>query len=459
MNLKTAFATFCGVILLGVLVLLGADWYTARTFDQVMRDKIEQLNKGDYIRASWYSSSTWPFSRNGVLHITVLSKTMQENLRLGHATLDMQSLADSQEQLKEQIARNDDKPADFFLNVTNTVYPLMIKGSLTPDMKRGTLAEWVKAQALPNQLPIVASWQYAAYNQSLDAKLVMDDWFLKRDSVEFKMNAADLSLSGTPDQMVLQYGWNGLVSENKDQQQTQLIIKPLEGHAVLEKLAGIWVQTKGDFKLSGLNFSAGGARGELGQFTWSGKMYDQMTETGKTLDTKEDLALASLTLDTPQSHLNVQDARLALVLSGVNKDGLESVLNELQKSKPDFAKVMKAANKVSTKSIRLTVAPLQMVLNDAPITVNGYVMTTPVEVEQLMLHGNGDFSYLLRGDGQISVAPALLKTAPASLQPLLAQWVEQGYLKTIEKEGLVAHVVLANSQLSVNDQVVTMAEE
>lgn len=458
MNLKTAFATFCGVILLGVVVLLGADWYTARCFDQAMQTQIDQINKGDYIRASWYSSSSLPFSRNGVLHLTVLSKTMQENLRLGHTTLDMQSLDDSQEQLKEQIARNDDKPADFFFNVTNTVYPLMIKGTLVPDMKRGTLAEWVKSQALPNQLPVVSSWEYSAYSQTIETKVTMDDWFLNRGMSQVKMNAAELTISGTPKQLVLQYGWNGLVAENKDQQQTQLIIKPVEGHAVLDKFAGIWIQSKGDFKLAGLNFSAGGVRGALGQLSWTAKMYDQMTETGKTMDTKEDIALAGLTLDTPQSHVNVQNASLALVLSGINKDGLESVLNELQKSQPDFTKVMKAANKITTKSIRLTVAPLQMVLNDAPITFNGYVMTTPVEVEQLMLHSNGDYAYLLRGDGQISVAPALLKTAPASLQPLLAQWVQQGYLKTSEKDGLVAHMVLANSQLAVNDQVVTQAE-
>lgn len=455
--------TVWGLLVAGCAATAAASWYTVKSLDEHILSSVESINRSGVMRASWYPKSTMPFSRDGVLHLVVFNQQMRQNQNAAQVDSDdPESLREVQDAMAEPLPAEQQKPVELFVNVSNSVLPLIVNGDATLDMSRGSMADLVAQQAVPASLPIMLAWKFTAYNQGVDLRLSMDNWMIEHPDNMVKVGAAELTLQGNFKNMLeFHYGWQGLKVNSKPAAQGDLDIMPLDGSMLLRRFARTWISPEGHMTLEGMRFSAPDGKGEMGKFQFDAMMDESPSETGVVLNFKHRISLSNLSLNTPQDKFSLEDLSVGLNFSGLNKQGFEELAQLADAEKPDFMQMMKSLNKITTKSVKLELAPSRVKVNKAMLTASGKLETLPFEVEQLMRASAADtpdpFKYMVQGDLTISAEPKIVSGLTAELQQQLAGLQQQGFIKS-DNKGLTSHLLLRGGGLTANGNVVSVNE-
>ncbi|NCB57532.1 MAG: DUF945 family protein [Gammaproteobacteria bacterium] len=455
--------TVVGVAVAGCVAAAASSWYTAQKLDEYVQAGVEHINRSHVMRASWYPKSSLPFSRGGVLHLVVLNEQMQENLKAGPVDSgDPESLQRVQEQMAEPLPEEKQKPLDLFINVSNSMFPFIVKGEATLDMSRGTASELVQRKAVPVSLPISMTWIYKAYNQDFNLQLSMDRWSVTQPEQNVNVGAAEVSLDGDMrEELELNYAWEGVTATSKQPGLSELEIMPLDGIALLRNFSGIWISPEGHMQLNGIRSSGADGKVEMGQLRFDTVMDEAPSETGTMLNMKQRISLSKLYLDTQQERFNIDDFSLGLNFSGLNKQGMEELAQLAQAETPDFIKMMASLNKITTKTMRLELAPSSMKLNNGMITASGKLESLPFEVEQLMRASAADtpnpLRYMLQGDLTIAAESKAVLALPAEMRQQLATYQQQGFISTAST-GLSSNMQLRGGELTANGQVIPLQD-
>ncbi len=363
--------------------------------------------------------------------------------------------------MAEPLPEEKQKPLDLFINVSNSMFPFIVKGEATLDMTRGTASELVQRKAVPVSLPISMTWIYKAYNQDFNLQLSMERWSVTQPEQSVNVGAAEVSLDGDMrEELELNYAWEGVTATSK-QPQSELEIMPLDGVALLRNFSGIWFSPEGHMQLNGMRSSGADGKAEMGQLRIDTVMDESASETGATLNMKQRISLSRLYLDSQQEHFNIDDFSLGLNFSGLNKQGMEEIALLAQAETPDFSKIMASLNKITTKTIRLELVPSSMKLNNAAVTASGKLESLPFEVEQLMRASAADtpnpLRYMLQGDLTIAAESKAVLALPAEMQQQLAAYQQQGFIKT-DSTGLSSNMQLRGGELTANGKVIPLKE-
>jgi hypothetical protein len=455
--------TLWGLVVAGCTATAAASWYTIKSLDERILSSVESINRSGVMRASWYPKSTMPFSRDGVLHLVVINQHMRQNQNAKKVdSNDPESLRAVQDAMAEPLSEEQQKPVELFVNVSNSVLPLIVTGDATLDMSRGSMANLVKQQAVPASLPITLAWKYTAYNQSVDLRLSMDNWMMEHPDNTVKVGAAELILNGDLKNILeFHYGWQGLKVNSKPAAQGNFEIMPLEGSSLWRRFAGTWISPEGHMTLAGMRFSSPDGKGEMGKFQFDASMEESPSETGVTLNFKHRISLLSLLLNTPQDKFSLEDLSLGLNLTGLNKQGFEELAQLADAEKPDFMQMMKSLNKITTKSVRLELAPSRVKLNKAMLMASGKLETLPFEVEQLMRASAADtpdpFKYMVQGDLTISAETNVVLALPPAWQQQVAAFQQQGFIQS-DSKGLISNLLLRAGEVTANGKAVPVDE-
>ena len=455
--------TLLGLVVAGCAAVVAASWYTTKSLDEHILSSVDAINRSGVMRASWYPESSMPFSRDGVLHLVVINQHMRQNQNAGTVdSNDPESLRAAQDAMTEPLPAEPQKPVELFVNVSNTVLPLIVKGAATLDMSRGSMAELVKQQAVPASLPITLTWKFSAYNQGLDMRLSMDHWMIEHPDLMVKVGAAELMLTGDlRDTLEFHYGWQGIKVNNKPASLGEMDIMPLDGSTLFRRFVGTWISPEGHMVLEGAHFSAPDAKGELGKFQFDAMMDESPSETGVMLNVKHHVSLSKLAINTAQDQFSMEDLSLGLNLTGLNKQGFEELAQLADAEKPDFMQMMKSLNKITTKSVRLELSPSHVKLNKAMVTASGKLETLPFEVEQLMRASATDtphpFKYMVQGDFTLSAEPKAVSGLPAEWQHQVSALQQQGFIKS-DNKGLTSNLLLRSGEVTANGKVVPLNE-
>jgi hypothetical protein len=463
--MSSRFATFTllGLVVAGGAVTVAGSWYTVKVLDERILASVENINRSGVMRASWYPESALPFSRDGVLHLVMVNQRMKENAQNGSIDIeDPESLRAAQDQINEQIAEGDQKPAEFFINVSNNILPLTVKGSASLDMSRGVPAELVKQKALPAELPIVLAWKYTAYNQRVDLDLSMDHWMLEQPDQTIKVGAAEMTLAGNvTSDLEMHYGWDGIKVSGKHPSLPMMEVLPLEGSSLLRRFAGTWISPEGHMTLTGMTFSGNGSKGEMGTLKFDSVVEDEASETGVTLAMTHHISLAKLNVTSPQDSFNLEDVSLGFKLAGLNKQGIEELAQQAEAKQPDMMQMMKSLNRITTKSIRLELQPSRVMLNKAAITASGKLQTLPFEVDQLIRASAADtadpFKYMVQGDLTVSAESNAVQGLPADVQQQLAALQQDGFVRS-DSKGLISELLLRGGVVTANGKLVPLPD-
>lgn len=450
--------TLWGTVVVGCVATLATSWYTVKLVDEQIFKSIEDINRSGVMRASWYPKSSFLFSRDGVLHLVFLNQHMRQNVNVKNIDrTDPEELREVQEQMSEPLSEEEQKPAEVFINISNTVLPLMLKGQASFDMSRGSLAKLVKQQAVPATLPLTLDWKFTAYNQALDLHLNMDEWMLERADNAVKMGALSATLSGNlNDTLLINYGWQGMAINGKPATPYNITLMPLEGNTLMHRFAGMWMSPEGHMTMTGMRFSSADTKGEMGKLQYDTGIDESASETGMTLNLKQQVSLSNFALKSPQQQFRLDDLKLGLNLTGLNKQGLEELAQQMDAKQPDFMQMMKSMNLITSKSVRLELSPLSVKLNNVPLTVKGKLETLPFEVEQLMMAASSDspdpFKHLVQGDLTISAAANITQGLPAAWLQSLTSLQQQGFIKS-DNNQLVSSALLRSGEVTVNGKV------
>lgn len=463
MSSKITRFTLWGLVAAGCAATIAASWYTIKSLDEHILSSVENINRSGVMRASWYPKSTMPFSRDGVLHLVVINQHMRQNQRAAKVdSNDPESLRAVQDAMAEPLPEEQQKPVELFVNISNTVYPLIVTGDATLDMSRGSMAELVTQQAVPASLPVMLTWKFTAYNQGVDMRLNMDRWTMDHPESTVDVGAAAVMLTGdVKHALEFHYDWQGLKVNSKQPAQGMMEMQPLEGRTLFRRFAGTWISPEGHMTLAGMRFSSPEGQGEMGKFQFDAVLDEAPSETGITLNMKHRISLSKLSVNTPQEKFSVEDLSLGLNLSGLNKQGVEELAQLANGEQPDFMQVMKSLNKITTKSIRLELSPLYLKLNKAIVTASGKLETLPFEVEQLMRASAADtpdpFKYMLQGDLTVSAETNAVLALPAVWQQQIAEFQQQGFIKS-DSKGLTSNLLLRAGEVTANGKAIPVTE-
>jgi uncharacterized protein YdgA (DUF945 family) len=458
MGSRTTKFALWSLVVGGCAAALGASWYTVKSVDEHILATIEDINHSGVMRASWYPKSSLLFSRDGVLHLVFLNQHMRQNLEAQKIdSSDPESLREVQDSMSDPLTEEQQKPAEIFINISNSVLPLMLSGDATLDMSKGSMANLVRKHVVPASLPMKLNWKYTAYNQAIDLHLTMDEWLLEHADSAVKVGAASATLIGDlKDTLELNYGWEGMKVNGKPADQNSMEIMPLEGNSLLSRFAGMWMSPEGHSTLAGMRFSTPEAKGEMGKLQFDAAVEESPSETGVALNLKQHIALTNLSINTPQNKLTLDDLSLGINLTGLNKLGMEELAQFTESKTPDFMQMMKSLNKITTRSIRLELSPLSVKLNRALLTASGKLETLPFEVEQLMRAGATDadpFKHLVQGDLTITAEPAIVSSLPVELQTSVAALQQQAFIQLDDQKRMSSHLLLRNGDVTVNGKL------
>jgi len=463
MSSKITKFTLIGAVVAGGAATVAGSWYTMKTLDEQISSSVENINRSGVVRASWYPESALPFSRNGVLHLVMVNQRMKENAQSKNIDIDNpESLRAAQDEIHQQIAEGDQKPAEFFIKVSNSILPLIVNGHAALDMSRGVPADLVKQKALPAELPIILSWKYTAYNQGIDLNLSMDHWMLEQPDQTIKVGAAEMTLAGTvKSDLEMHYGWDGINVSGKHPSLPMMEVLPLEGSSLLRRFAGMWISPEGHMTLAGMKFSVDGSKGEMGKLKFDSVVEDESSETGVTLAMTHRISLTKLNIASAQHAFNLEDVSLGFKLAGLNKQGIEELAQQAEAKQPDMMQMMKSLNRITTKSIRLELQPSHVILNKAAITASGKLQTLPFEVEQLMRASAAEtadpFKYMVQGDLTVSAESKAVQGLPASAQQQLSSLQQEGFVRA-DSKGLTTELLLRGGAVTVNGKPVPLPD-
>lgn len=447
----------------GGIAAAASSWYTAQKLDEYVQAGVESINRSNVMRASWYPQLSFPFSRGGVLHIVVLNKQMRDNaIREPVNSGDPESLQRVQEHMSEPLTEDKQKPFDLYINVSNKMFPFIVKGEATLDMSRGTAYELVQRKAVPPSLPVSMAWTYKAYNQDFDLRLSMERWAVTQPAQSVEVGAAEVSLEGNmQDELELNYAWDGVKASDQQPARSELEILPLDGVALLRNFSGIWISPEGHSQLNGMRIVDGDGKAEMGQLRFDSVMDESVTPTGTVLNTKQRISLSDFSIHTPQQQFTINDLSLGLNFSGLNKQGMQELAQQAKAEKPDFMQMMKSLNRITTKTMRLELSPASMKLNKAAVTANGTLESLPFEVEQLIRASAADtpnpFRYMLQGNLSISAESNAILALPTELRQQIAVLQQDGFIKT-DSKGLSSNLQLQGGMLTANGKNVPLGE-
>ena len=448
-----------GLTVAAAVAAVGISVYTARKLDEQIQKTIEQVNTSHVVRASWYLTSSLPFSRNGVLHLVFLNERMRENAKAAPViNNDPESLQRVQEEMAEPLTEESRKPVELYINISNTTFPFIVKGTASLDMMRGTPGDLVKRKELPATLPMTLSWQYIAPNQDFGMRLSMDSWKIAQPDQDVSVGAAEFSLKGDlSDALELNYAWDGFKANGRYNGHNTVEIMPLDGSSLLRNFSGIWISPEGHMRLAGMKASASDGKFDMGELQFNSVMDEVVTETGTMLNMKHKLVLNKLALHSAQDQFDVEDLQLGVNFTGLNKQGLEELAAQMQAKQPDFMQMMKSLNKITTRTMRVELAPFRMKLNKAMVTATGKLETLPFEVEQVMqaaaAHTPDPFKYMIQGDLNFSAEMNAIQALPADVQQQLDVLQKQGYVK-IDNKGLSSNMLLRGGVVTANGKIV-----
>ena len=214
-------------------------------------------------------------------------------------------------------------------------------------------------------------------------------------------------------------------------------------------------------QLNGIRSSGADGKVEMGQLRFDTVMDESPSETGTMLNMKQRISLSKLYLDTQQERFNIDDFSLGLNFSGLNKQGMEELAQLAQAETPDFIKMMASLNKITTKTMRLELAPSSMKLNNGMVTASGKLESLPFEVEQLMRASAADtpnpLRYMLQGDLTIAAESKAVLALPAEMRQQLATYQQQGFIRTAST-GLSSNMQLRGGELTANGQVIPLQD-
>ncbi len=452
-----------GIAVAGGIAAAASSWYTAQKLDEYVQAGVESINQSHVMRASWYPQLSFPFSRGGVLHIVVLSEQMQENAKMEPVNSgDPESLQRVQEQMAEPQTEERQKPFELYINVSNKMFPFIVKGEATLDMSRGTPYELVQRKAVPPSLPVSMAWTYKAYNQDFDLRLSMERWQVTQPEHSVDVGPAEISLDGNmQDELELNYAWEGVKATSQQPVRSEMEILPLDGVALLRNFSGIWISPEGHAQLNGMRMSDADGKAEMGQLRFDSVMDEAETETGTVLNTKQRVSLADFAIHTPQQQFTINDLSLGLNFSGLNKQGVEELALQARAEKPDFTQMMKSLNKITTKTMRLELAPASMKLNNAAVTASGTLESLPFEVEQLIRASAADtpnpFRYMLQGNFTIAAETNAVRALPAEMRQQISVLQQDGFIKA-DNKGLSSNLQLQSGQLTANGKNIPLGE-
>ena len=452
-----------GIAVVGGIAAAASSWYTAQKLDEYVQTGVENINRSNVMRASWYPQLSFPFSRGGVLHIVILSKQMQENAKREPVNSgDPESLQRVQEHMSEPMEEEKQKPFDLYINVSNKMFPFIVKGEATLDMTRGTPYELVQRKEVPASLPVSMAWTYKAYNQDFDLRLSMDRWSVQQPARNVEVGAAEISLEGNmQDELELNYAWDGVKASGQQPDRSELQIMPLDGVALLRNFSGIWISPEGHSQLNGMRIADADGKTEMGQLRFDSVMDETVTPTGPVLNTKQRISVSDFSVQTPQQQFTINDLSLGLNFSGLNKQGLEELAQQARAEKPDFMQMMKSLNKITTKTMRLELAPASMKLNKGTVTASGTLESLPFEVEQLIRASAADtpnpFRYMLQGNLTVSAESNAVLALPGEMRQQIAALQQDGFIKA-DNKGLSSNMQLQGGQLTVNGKNVPLGE-
>jgi|GEM_PF-5829258 Bacterial protein of unknown function (DUF945). len=451
--------TVVGLLLAIVVSAIGASWYTAQKMDEYIQLSLENINRSNVMKASWYPKSSWPFTRNGVLHVVIFNQHMRSNAEAGPVNIDdPRSLERAKERAAAPLPKRSDEPVQLFINVSNSMFPFMVSGDAALDMSRGTASELVQQKSIPAELPIAFTWKYSALTQAFKMRLSMDHWSINQPHQSVDVGAAEVSLKGDiNDELELDYGWRGLKVVFSQSLQNGFEVLPIEGNSLIRNFSGILIAPEGHMTLNGFRLSAPDLKVDMGKVQFDSVMYETLAETSPLLNMKHNIALDKFLFDSPQEHFHLNDLSFGLVFSGLNKQGVEELVQEMRAEQPDFVQVMKSLNKITSKVLRLDLANCQMKLNQGRVTASGYLASLPFEVEQLIRARAAatpdPLKFMLQGDLSISAESNALTALPADMRQQLDQLRQQGFVKA-DSKGVSSHLLLRGGTLTANDKLI-----
>lgn len=165
------------------------------------------------------------------------------------------------------------------------------------------------------------------------------------------------------------------------------------------------------------------------------------------VDVRSQSDIRSLAYSSQQSDYQLNDLKAGLTLSGVNRQGIESLLMNSGMDATDTAKWKAGLNLITRNGVQFRLDPFDLQLNRQPVKVHGEVTSRPFDISQI--HQVESMRSLLQGDVSIEIAPTLPQqfSYAANLVPDL---ISDGYLEQSNSGYISTKIRMVNGKLSAN---------
>lgn len=419
MKKKLALAVGAALVVGG----LGACWYTGQTFDRILAEEIAKVKQGSGIELSWLPSSENLFTRDGVLKVVVTPQAM--------ASLDPQ-LAGSE-------------PIEMELNSSNRILPFYIKSHLLLDTGKGTLAPVFTALGM-QQWQLGLESASSLLTQSQSARFWLSDFKVKEGMNEISFLPMNGTYSGDmKGNGHMSFQWQG-VTLHDAQSKMDMVLADLKGSADLAEISGVWLSPRSDATLSAFSLTLPeSAKIALQGLTTSTQLSG---DDAQTISSNYQVKVATLSLENESDKLAVTEGKLNLDLKGLDLEGYQE-LQAASGQQLDEAALQQALDKMLQRGATLQLTELSAKLNGEPVSMTGEAKLAPTSLAQLLgSEGESEGMHALSGLLHAKLGDKLGKAVP-QLDPMLAQFTAQGYLKA-EPAQLGAEFKLDKGMVTIN---------
>ena len=418
-----------GIILPFVLIIT---WFTGHRLDNQIATWLTQTSHIHGVATTWFDQEKNLLTRKATLHI-LISEPVQ--------LLSLIPSLNGDNQIHRWLQKQ--TSLDLYIVIDHSVLPGVVRGNAHLDLKRGSFAELSEKLNIPHDL----YWNINGFTGDITAGLEMKEWNWLRDEQTWLVAPLHINTEfADSEQINFSVLWQGFQWRNNNQQaQGSLADLSLEGKLLVTD--GLWLMPQTKLELKELEIRQPKRQLMIKQGHWVMRIGENRDGLLSVVDVRSQSDIRSLAYSSQQSDYQLNDLKAGLTLSGVNRQGIESLLMNSGMDATDTAKWKAGLNLITRNGVQFRLDPFDLQLNRQPVKVHGEVTSRPFDISQI--HQVESMRSLLQGDVSIEIAPTLPQqfSYAANLVPDL---ISDGYLEQSNSGYISTKIRMVNGKLSAN---------